>query len=95
MLNEFASGWFDESSRWVDATLKTAASESDENAALLGQWIAVWRTRALAALRPIAVQVLGDAPAESALRVVAETFDTRLAKQGVVVSQTAAELTDA
>jgi phenol hydroxylase P1 protein len=95
MLNEFASGWFDESSRWVDATLKTAASESDENAALLGQWIAVWRTRALAALRPIAVQVLGDATAESALRVIAETFDTRLAKQGVVVSETAAEPTDA
>jgi phenol/toluene 2-monooxygenase (NADH) P1/A1 len=83
MLNEFASTWFDESNRWVDATLKTAASESTENAALLGQWIAKWRPQVLDALQPLAIEALGANDAESALREIAEAFDARVLKQGV------------
>jgi phenol/toluene 2-monooxygenase (NADH) P1/A1 len=95
MLNEFASGWFDESNRWVDSTLKTAASESVENAGLLANWITAWRIRVLEALRPIAEAALGVEPAESTLRIIAEKFDARVAKQGVVISPTAAEVTHA
>jgi phenol hydroxylase P1 protein len=83
MLNEFASSWFDESNRWVDATLKTAASESAENAALLGQWIAKWRPRVLDALHPLAAAALGGDEAGPVLREIADSFDARVSKQGV------------
>ncbi|MGT2470984.1 aromatic/alkene monooxygenase hydroxylase subunit beta [Paraburkholderia terrae] len=85
MLNEFASSWFDETSRWVDATIKTAATESPENKALLAQWVAKWRTAVLDALKPLAIAGLGD-DAHHALEHVAQTFDARVAKQGVEVS---------
>jgi phenol hydroxylase P1 protein len=86
MLNEFASTWFDESSRWVDSTLKTAASESTANATLLGQWIEKWRPQVLDALQPLAVEALGAGEAESALREIAEAFDARVSKQGVSIA---------
>ncbi|WP_109476877.1 aromatic/alkene monooxygenase hydroxylase subunit beta [Paraburkholderia sp. C35] len=85
MLNEFASSWFDETSRWVDATVKTAAAESPENKALLGQWVTKWRTAVLDALGPLAIAGLGD-DAHHALEDIANTFDARVAKQGVEVS---------
>ncbi|BDC38329.1 aromatic/alkene monooxygenase hydroxylase subunit beta [Paraburkholderia terrae] len=85
MLNEFASSWFDETSRWVDATIKTAATESPENKALLAQSVAKWRTAALDALKPLAIAGLGD-DAHHALEHIAQTFDARVAKQGVEVS---------
>ena len=85
MLNEFASSWFDETSRWVDATIKTAATESPENKALLAQWVAKWRTAVLDALKPLAIAGLGD-DAHHALEHIAQTFDARVAKQGVEVS---------
>lgn len=85
MLNEFASSWFDETSRWVDATIKTAATESPENKALLAHWVAKWRTAVLDALKPLAIAGLGD-DAHHALEHIAQTFDARVAKQGVEVS---------
>jgi hypothetical protein len=45
MLTEFQVDWFDETSRWVDATLKTAADESLANAAQLAQWYRPGATR--------------------------------------------------
>jgi phenol hydroxylase P1 protein len=86
MLNEFASTWFDESNRWIDATLKTAAAESTDNAALLGQWIARWRPQVLDALRPLANEALGTADAESAMREIEEAFDLRLSKLGMSIA---------
>ncbi|AUT59513.1 aromatic/alkene monooxygenase hydroxylase subunit beta [Paraburkholderia terrae] len=85
MLNEFASSWFDETSRWVDATIKTAATESPENKVLLAQWVAKWRTAVLDALKPLAIAGLGD-DAHHALEHIAQTFDARVAKQGMEVS---------
>ncbi|GJH14692.1 aromatic/alkene monooxygenase hydroxylase subunit beta [Caballeronia novacaledonica] len=85
MLNEFASSWFDETSRWVDATIKTAAAESPANAALLGQWIAKWRAAVIEALKPLAIAALDD-DAHHALEAIAQAFDARIAKQGVEVS---------
>lgn len=82
MLNEFASTWFDESNRWVDATLKTAAGESPENAALTARWIVKWREAVLDALKPLAIAGLDD-DAHHALLEIAEAFDARMTKQGV------------
>jgi len=84
MLNDFASSWFDETSRWVDATVKTAAAESTENNAWLAQWITKWRSAVLDALTPLAIAGLGD-DAHHALEDIAHAFDARLAKQGVEV----------
>jgi phenol hydroxylase P1 protein len=90
MLNEFASAWFDETSRWVDATVKTASAESPANAALLAQWIAAWGARALEAIEPLAVEALGAADAAHALDEVTQSFNARMAKQGVAIALQAA-----
>ena len=54
MLTEFMVDWYTESSRWVDAVLKRAASESDANKQLLESWITRWTPRVHAALQPLA-----------------------------------------
>ncbi len=82
LLTEFMTTWFDESSRWVDATIKTAALESSANAELLRDWIAQSRAEVLEALRPYAVELLGN-DAGSALAAVETGLDARLAKLGV------------
>lgn len=89
MLNEFAIAWFDETSRWVDATLKTAAAESPENTALLACWIEIWRTRALEALRPLAQHALGEQDAEAALVEIDTAFTARMTKTGIAIGESA------
>ena len=54
MLTEFMVDWYAESSRWVDAVLKRAASESDANKQLLESWITRWTPRVQVALQPLA-----------------------------------------
>lgn len=61
MLTAFARDWYADHSRWVDATIKTAAEESPDNAKLLSAWAGSWIKRAEAAALPIAKLVLGDA----------------------------------
>lgn len=60
MLTEFALEWFGESSRWVDASLKTAAAESEKNKAQLEQWADAWTGRVCEALTPLARAEFGD-----------------------------------
>ncbi len=86
MLNEFAIGWFDETSRWVDATLKTAAAESPENTALLSCWIEMWRGRTLEALQPVAREALGDEDAAAALADIDTAFTGRITKIGIATA---------
>jgi phenol hydroxylase P1 protein len=85
MLNDFAITWFDESARWVDATMKTAATESEANTDLLKHWISIWRPRVLAALQPLAVEALGPEPAADALRDIDQGLNARLVKLGLDV----------
>lgn len=54
MLTEFMSSWYAESSRWVDAQIKVAAAESEENAQLLRDWINHSIDELTQALTPIA-----------------------------------------
>ncbi|WP_321961400.1 aromatic/alkene monooxygenase hydroxylase subunit beta [Paraburkholderia sp. J7] len=93
MLNEFAIGWFDETSRWVDATLKTAAAESPENAVLLSCWIEMWHGRALEALKPLALEALGEEDAAAALAEIDTAFTARITKLGIAIA-TAGERTE-
>jgi phenol hydroxylase P1 protein len=84
MLMRFQSEWFAETSRWVDATVKTAAGESAANAELLSTWSVAWRDRAIKALAPLMDVALG-AEAPAALADAASTFDARAAKCGLAL----------
>jgi len=84
MLTQFMSDWFEETRKWVDAVMKVAAAESEQNREQLQAWTTVWRDRAAAALLPVIEQVLADQADE----VMAEqliAFKARLEKTGVVV----------
>lgn len=82
MLTQFQAEWYSETAKWVDAQIKAAASENDENRALVAAWVAKWRARAIASFLPIAEIAFG-AEAQSALDEVVEQLDRRIAKLGV------------
>ncbi|WP_233873130.1 phenol hydroxylase [Paraburkholderia adhaesiva] len=54
MLTAFMPEWHEESSRWVDAVVKTIAAESEDNRACLTHWAHHWEEQAAAALLPVA-----------------------------------------
>ncbi|MDP4302206.1 aromatic/alkene monooxygenase hydroxylase subunit beta [Leptothrix discophora] len=82
MLTSFMPEWQAESSRWIDAVIRTAAAESSANRATLAGWVAAWSTRAQAALAPIADLALGEHGA-AALAEVRTGLDARIAKLGL------------
>lgn len=84
MLTQFMTEWSAETRKWLDATMKTAAAESDENRALLEEWTRTWRDRAAAALTPVATIALG-AKADEVVGEVTEQFNKRLAKAGLAL----------
>ncbi|GAA0692011.1 aromatic/alkene monooxygenase hydroxylase subunit beta [Marinobacterium maritimum] len=79
MLTEFMQLWNKDAIRWMDSVLKTAAAESDENQALLKQWIEKWRGKAAEALAPLAEAMLGA----EALNEALAQLDKRVAKAGI------------
>lgn len=84
MLTSFMPEWHDETARWIDAVVKTAAAESDENRQLLSQWAANWSDRAQAALAPLAELALG-AQGTATLSEVVDLFRARCRKSGLTV----------
>lgn len=84
MLLRFQAEWFAETSKWIDATLKTAASESADNKALVSGWTHQWRDRAGAALRPLARLALGE-KSGSVMDEALEQFNARAAKAGLAL----------
>jgi phenol hydroxylase P1 protein len=78
----FINEWIDENARWVDATVKTAADESAENARQLLQWTGLWRDEAMVALEALARHALGAA-ADEELAAVVRDFDARVARLGL------------
>lgn len=82
MLTVFMSEWHKESARWVDAVLKTVATQSDANRLLLQQWLTHYVVRAQAALEPLATLAMGEQQGHAALKTVRIELDTRLAKAG-------------
>ncbi len=62
MLSEFMVDWHAEHNRCVDAFLKVASKESDENRQMLSEWARKWADRSAEALRPVAEKAFaGDA----------------------------------
>lgn len=82
MLTAFMPEWHDESARWVDAVVKTAAAESPANQALISGWVRAWTERAMAALAPVAQLALGDAGQEALAEARSKLAD-RCRKAGV------------
>ncbi len=82
MLCEFMADWNAEHNRWVDAVVKVAAAESEENRTRLSRWYADWRDTLAEALQPLARRVLGDA-GSSAVSEVREQLDARAARLGL------------
>jgi phenol hydroxylase P1 protein len=82
MLTAFMPEWHDESARWVDAVVKTAASESQANRDRLSAWVQAWSTRAHAALVPVARLAIGDASARE-LDAAATRLAERCRKAGL------------
>lgn len=79
MLTEFMRVWFAESSRWIDAMVKTVAAESPQNRAQIEAWIEHWQGRVVEALGPLAQISAGRA----ALDEVRQAFAARLKKLGL------------
>jgi phenol hydroxylase P1 protein len=73
--------WYQETAKWVDAVVKTAASESPENKALIAGWVAKWRAGFRDALVPLAGVMFG-ADGDTVLDEVVTAFDQRAAKLG-------------
>lgn len=79
MLTQFMSDWFDESKRWLDSVMKVVALESEENKALLVEWLTQWSNRAAAAVLPI-VEIALDDQADQAVQNQVAVFKDRMKK---------------
>ena len=82
MLSAFMVEWHEESNRWVDAMVKTAAAESEANKTLINEWTHACSKRMHDALVPIAQMALGDKGA-STLEDVFTQFQARCKKLGL------------
>jgi phenol hydroxylase P1 protein len=83
-LTRFMAEWFDETARWIDAQVKTAAAESPENRATLTRWARTWRDRAVEAVAPVARHALG-ADAAAVLDRVTTDLGARASRAGVTL----------
>lgn len=84
MLTSFMPEWHEETSRWVDAVVKTAAAESADNMALIAGWTKVWSDRVQAALAPVAEIALGE-QGQEALQAVRTEYNARVTKMGIAI----------
>jgi phenol hydroxylase P1 protein len=82
MLTAFMPEWHEESAKWIDAVVKTAAAASPANNSLIAGWARAWADRAQAALAPVAELALG-AEGQAALGASRAALDARLAKAGL------------
>jgi phenol hydroxylase P1 protein len=85
-LLDYLTRWYDETAKWVDSVIKTAAAESAENNALISGWVSNGRDTWLAALAPVARAAMGDEQAATAaLDTVKAALNTRAGKLGLKV----------
>lgn len=84
MLSAFMGEWHEESNRWVDAVIKTAAAESQANREWIQDWATRWSDRMASALEPVARMALGD-NGSSILEDVVTDFKTRCGKLGLTL----------
>jgi len=83
MLAAFMPEWHTESARWIDAVVKVAAAESDENRQLISGWVKAWADRAQTALTPVSELAMGSVGVV-ALQEARDALDLRCKKAGLV-----------
>jgi len=83
MLTAFMPEWHTESARWIDAVVKVAAAESDDNRQLILAWLTTWAERAHAALGPVAELALGGTGVV-AMQEARDALDLRCKKAGLI-----------
>ncbi|WP_293373324.1 aromatic/alkene monooxygenase hydroxylase subunit beta [Nevskia sp.] len=83
-LTDYLMRWYEETAKWIDAVIKTAAAENADNKALISGWAVTWRDRLVPALTPIVQHALGN-QSEDAVAAVVAAFNTRAAKLGLSV----------
>lgn len=81
MLMEFQNDWFAETTRWTEATLKTAAAESEDNHRQLVTWIQAWSEQVQKALLPVAEAALPEGTAPDTLQQLQDDLQARLTKK--------------
>lgn len=79
---KFMTDWSVDNTRWVDAMVKAAITDSDDNRALIADWIDAYTVRTRDAVRALANDVFGD-EAESVVSCIGEEFAARLKKIGL------------
>jgi phenol hydroxylase P1 protein len=84
MLCQFMNDWFDETSKWIDAVLKTVTTESDANREQLETWTTHYSAKAASAMLPIVRLGLADAADEAVTETVA-AFKARMKKAGIAI----------
>lgn len=87
LLTRFQREWYGETTRWVDAVIKAAATDPDHgaaNKALLNQWAAAWRERALAALAPLSTLAF-SANGAATLDKTLQQLNSRGSKAGLAI----------
>ncbi|WP_027994682.1 phenol hydroxylase [Simplicispira psychrophila] len=84
MLTAFMPEWHTETTRWIDAVIKVAAAESDDNCSLITGWYQSYVQQAQKALAPVADMALGERGA-AVLQDVREALDARARKAGLAV----------
>lgn len=75
--------WYDETAKWVDAVVKTMVAESDANRTLVQGWVNVWRPALLDALRPLAIDAMGEDSGLQAIAAIDQALAARLTKLGL------------
>ncbi len=84
MLTQFMVDWSKETRRWIDAVLKVAANESDENREILEEWIIHWSGRSASALLPV-VEIVLNEKADEMVSEQLNAFNTRMKKCGLTL----------
>lgn len=85
MLTQFMGEWHSETTRWIDAQIKTMTSESEANKQLLNTWTQAWFNRSMQAITPLAQHALKNHATEI-LSEVASAFKQRAEKLGLTLT---------
>lgn len=84
MMTRFMTEWSAESAKWVDAQIKVAAAESDQNLNQINDWVKRYKDATLAAIKPLAKRAFGS-DSDNVIASVQEQFDSRCKKSGLNV----------
>lgn len=82
LLTRFQREWYAENIKWIDAQIKAAAADNEDNKALLSEWSQQWCARTKTALIPIA-RLAFDAEAETILDALEQNLKIRASKAGI------------